>query len=82
MSPRAGPADGRGTAWAVVLLLGWSRLWFEMSLNVLTELPFACGLLLFCWGDLRRSVATPPLPNAPPPRRRASACSGLPGIGS
>ena len=44
---------GRGVAAAVLLGLGVNQLWLDNALSVLTELPFAVGLLLFAWGQLR-----------------------------
>ncbi len=44
----------RPTAVLMVLLLALSGLSYEMSLGLLTELPFTAGLLLFLWGHERR----------------------------
>lgn len=44
----------RPTAVLMVVLLAGNRLFYEMSFNLLTELPFAVGLVLLLWGHERR----------------------------
>lgn len=44
----------RPTAVLVVILLGSNHLFYEMSFNLLTELPFTAGLVLLLWGHERR----------------------------
>ncbi|MEL7088338.1 MAG: hypothetical protein AAGL98_07840, partial [Planctomycetota bacterium] len=44
----------RPTAVLMVILLGTNHLFYEMSLNLLTELPFTAGFVLLLWGHERR----------------------------
>lgn len=44
----------RPTAVLMVVLVAGNRLFYEMSFNLLTELPFAVGLVLLLWGHERR----------------------------
>lgn len=44
----------RPTAVLTVLLVGTNAQFYEMGFNLLTEIPFAAGLLLVLWGHERR----------------------------
>ncbi|MEM7626641.1 MAG: hypothetical protein AAF333_13685 [Planctomycetota bacterium] len=44
----------RPTAVLMVLLLGTNKLFYSMSLFLLTEMPFTVGLVLLLWGHERR----------------------------
>ena len=44
----------RPTAVLVVILLGTNHLFYELSFNLLTEVPFTLGFVLLLWGHERR----------------------------